>query len=502
MSKNFLDYIRENSTLDLGDDVDKNLTMGDVHVPAAGGDDDKKKKKTKETLISVLTGNMAPVSAAKGGGDEIESATFDAMGSDDRSFDYWIEKLKLKQKVTLDCDPNELKALLASNPQLAAAVAQALSAVGKADSRCILLMRHGATHLNSEDTSVDRIRGQKDVPLSPEGKEEAVKLAEKVAKDPPDCIFSSDLSRAADTAKMVAAASDLKFGKDNKTKGLRPWDVGTFAGKKSKEAVPILCDYAINKPDQAVPEGESFNDFYGRFTGELSDILKKNSGVVGIVSHHRNERVLRASEKSGWKPGEMDGKEFSKKGEGTAGFEIVEIPQSWLDGVAGGKVAKFVGEPVDLSKVWQDTHDGPVVKSFQLNVCKVDADQQIFYGWAYVSEENGQIVIDKQDDYIIPADLLKAAEEFTLHGGKLGDMHDARNVGRVVASFCTTEELCKAFGLSVQDNRRGWILGFKVDDPEVWQKIKSGGQLELSIGGRGERVEWETEDGQPHVRQS
>jgi hypothetical protein len=41
------------------------------------------------------------------------------------------------------------------------------------------------------------------------------------------------------------------------------------------------------------------------------------------------------------------------------------------------------------------------------------------------------------------------------------------------------------------DERRGWILGFKVDNPEVWKKIKDGEQLELSIGGKGERVEVE-----------
>ncbi len=145
-----------------------------------------------------------------------------------------------------------------------------------------------------------------------------------------------------------------------------------------------------------------------------------------------------------------------------------------------------VGEQIS---VVDDAEKGePVDKTFALAVCKIDKEKQIFYGWAYVSEENGKVLVDKQDDFIEPADLLAAAEDFTLQGGKLGDMHDQRNVGRVVASFVTTKELCDTFGIKCASDRRGWILGFKVDDPDVWAKIKGGAQLELSIGGKGERI--------------
>lgn len=494
-------------------DMDKNLSVGDVHVGSAGGDGGKKKKPKGTEGVSVLTGNLV-------GGERDDQSKRLAAGetfedpdnslADFRSYIASLEKgedlEKLKLKIKLECDPAELRALAAAlgkdpaeiaaiGPAAVSQLARIITPVGKAATRTLRICRHGATHLNNNDTSVDRIRGWKDVPLSEEGKKEAAKLAEKMAKDPPDHLVCSDLARAHDTAKAIAKACDIPI--DEVSSGFRPWNVGKFAGQSSKTAVPILCDYAINKPDEAVPEGESFNDFRSRFFKALNEVVEKYDGTIAVVTHHRGERLLSSWQAAGFPAdGTIDGKEFTKKGEGTAGSEDMEIPSDKLSAAAEATVTKWINAPADLSKIWQDEKWGswtPRSEEFSekhvtIEVAKVDQEQRIFYGWAYVSEENGKVIVDKQDDFILPSDLVKAAEDFTLHGGKLGDMHDARNVGRVVASFVTSAELCKAFGLSVDKNRRGWILGFKVDDPEVWQKIKSGAQLELSIGGKGERV--------------
>lgn len=480
-------------------DMDKNLSVGDVHVASTGGDSGKKKK-TKDTLISVLTGNLG----GRSGEDQSKRvATFDDPDDSLADFNSFVAAAekgvdleKLKLKVKLECDPGELQALAAAlgkSPQDVASIGPAavsqlarLISVGKdAGTKTFRIVRHGATHLNNNDTSVDRIRGWKDVPLSEEGQKEADKLAEKMAKDPPDHLVCSDLKRAHDTAKAIAKACDIPI--DEVSSGFRPWNVGKYAGQSSKTAVPILCDYAVNKPDEKVPEGESFNDFRSRFFKAMNDVAQKYDGVTAVVTHHRGERLLSAWQAAGF-PGDgtIDGKEFTKKGEGTAGSEDIEIPTAKLAAAAEATVTKWANVPADFSKIFEAPEQ--VDKTFTVQVAKVDQEQRIFYGWAYVSEENGKVIVDKQDDFILPADLVKAAEDFTLNGGKLGDMHDARNVGRVVASFVTSAELCKAFGLSCEKDRRGWILGFKVDDPEVWTKIKSGAQLELSIGGKGERV--------------
>ena len=195
--------------------------------------------------------------------------------------------------------------------------------------RHLQLIRHGATRLNNDDVSVDRIRGWKDVPLSPDGKSEAESLAKVIAKNPPDALFSSDLCRAEETASIIAKACGLKMEKA--TKDFRPWNVGEFAGQKSKEAVPILAEYATETPDKPVPGGESFNSFRGRFFKGLLKALQSNDGLVAVVSHHRAERLLKAWAKAGFpKDGAIDEAEFSKKGEPTGHCEILKIPLARL----------------------------------------------------------------------------------------------------------------------------------------------------------------------------
>lgn len=202
---------------------------------------------------------------------------------------------------------------------------------GKDGVRQILLIRHGATRLNNDDTSVDRIRGWKDIPLSDDGRKEAKRLGPIVAKHDPDVLYASDLHRARETAAIICEHTSVKCEKP--TKDFRPWDVGEFAGQKSAEAAPKLCKYAEDKPDTPVPGGESFNSFRDRFFGGLRKALEKHDGLVGIVSHHRAERLLKAWVKGGHRPdGKVDEGEFRKKGEPTGHCEIINIPVKRLNG--------------------------------------------------------------------------------------------------------------------------------------------------------------------------
>lgn len=89
----------------------------------------------------------------------------------------------------------------------------------------ITIVRHGETEWNKEGI----IQGQLDSKLSELGIEQAKKLAERLSNESFDAIFSSDLSRAADTAKEVA-----KFHLDVPiyfTQELRERYLGEFQGK-------------------------------------------------------------------------------------------------------------------------------------------------------------------------------------------------------------------------------------------------------------------------------
>jgi len=474
--------------------IEKDLTAGDVHVPSAGGTGTttgpKKKPKTGEVSVAYAE-------------QEEDDKAF-------KTFEYFlhcartgqkpepVDKLKVKHKTSIEADADELQALTALLEQQPELKEKLLGALGvkKTSMRTIRVMRHGATKLNNDDVSTDRIRGWKDIPLSADGREEAEKLAKKQAKDPPDTIISSDLKRAADTAKIVAEACGMEVAEV--TKGLRPWNVGDYAGKTSKEAVPILCEYAIKTPDKPIPGGEPFSAFRNRFFNALNDAVQKYpDGLLAICTHHRGERLL-----AGWAAarypadGSIDGKEFTKKGESTASAEDMELPLDKLASAAGTKQARWVNEPEDFSKIYVEDDGGAWEVDFE--VMKAEPDKQLVFGFCSTTTKNGQPILDKQGDIIRTDDIEKAAYDFVLYSRTQGDMHERKGVGRLIESMIFTKEKEQAInqylaeegtGGSINLGLEGWWLGFRVDDPETWANIKAGNLPEFSIGGRGERKE-------------
>lgn len=201
--------------------------------------------------------------------------------------------------------------------------------------RKVMLVRHGATSLNGTTVSTDRIRGWKDIPLSPQGKEEAESLASEIAKSPPDVIVSSDLKRAHDTAKAVADAADMKIAETSQA--FRPWDVGKLAGESTKVALPIMEKYIEETPDEALPDGESFNTFKDRFFSGLKDVLSRHDGTVAVVAHHRNDRLLAAWQANGFpQDGSIDLPTFKQKGEPTGSVTEFSIPIASLEDATEG----------------------------------------------------------------------------------------------------------------------------------------------------------------------
>jgi 2,3-bisphosphoglycerate-dependent phosphoglycerate mutase len=93
----------------------------------------------------------------------------------------------------------------------------------------LLLVRHGETDWNAER----RWQGHTDVPLNTRGREQAAALAEQLAGDGRvDAVYSSDLSRARDTAQAVAQRLGLPVVVDP---DLREIDVGSREGLTGDE---------------------------------------------------------------------------------------------------------------------------------------------------------------------------------------------------------------------------------------------------------------------------
>jgi 2,3-bisphosphoglycerate-dependent phosphoglycerate mutase len=150
----------------------------------------------------------------------------------------------------------------------------------------LILVRHGKTVLNSLD-SAERLRGWLDVPLDEQGLREAEETAQRLSQHPVAHIYSSDLYRAQQTANAVVKATLAPIVH---TSDLRPWNVGSLAGQRVQDILPILRQLELD-PSQSAPEGESFLQFCDRYLRkleELLDIAHHTEGCIVAVTHVRN----------------------------------------------------------------------------------------------------------------------------------------------------------------------------------------------------------------------
>lgn len=129
--------------------------------------------------------------------------------------------------------------------------------------------------------------------------------------------------------------------------------------------------------------------------------------------------------------------------------------------------------------------------SLKGDFAKVDADKRLAFGWAYVADDDGQVVVDRSGDFVDKVSLPEledAAYRYVLDSREADEMHVVlTGVAKVVESVMITPEKLKAMGL--EGGRTGWWVGFKVEDEEVWSKVKSGEYSAFSIRGRGRREE-------------
>jgi len=117
-------------------------------------------------------------------------------------------------------------------------------------------------------------------------------------------------------------------------------------------------------------------------------------------------------------------------------------------------------------------------------IAKLDSDRQMVFGWANVCVRcSGETVVDSHDDTIASEDLESAAYEFNLSFRETGEEHEGDAKGRLIESFFVTPEKLEKMGLKKTALPRGWWVGFKIDDPKAWQRVKKGDLRMFSIQG-------------------
>ena len=88
----------------------------------------------------------------------------------------------------------------------------------------ILLVRHGETVDNARQIMQGQTQGE----LNEQGREQALKVAERLSSEPIDAVVASDLHRAIQTAEYIAVPHGLPVAT---TKLLRERDWGSFTGR-------------------------------------------------------------------------------------------------------------------------------------------------------------------------------------------------------------------------------------------------------------------------------
>lgn len=125
-----------------------------------------------------------------------------------------------------------------------------------------------------------------------------------------------------------------------------------------------------------------------------------------------------------------------------------------------------------------------------------DDEQRLVFGLAMLSvTADGQTYTDLQDDRIEPAELEKAFYRMVEEGQVKGDAdHDGHNVSALVECFVVTPEKlnlllksCGYQGEPIQFKGTAAWVGYRINDPDTWKRVKSGELKGFSIEGRADR---------------
>ncbi len=146
------------------------------------------------------------------------------------------------------------------------------------------LIRHGETQWNADR----RLQGWRDIPLNDTGLRQARQLA--LTLRPPhfaeeiDIILSSDLSRAAETARIAAGHLDKPI---THCSPLRERNYGIYEGLDwARLEAEHDNQVAFDAPDWQIDQGESLSQFHQRIVQAFSELAQRYAGKRILAFSH------------------------------------------------------------------------------------------------------------------------------------------------------------------------------------------------------------------------
>jgi broad specificity phosphatase PhoE len=159
-----------------------------------------------------------------------------------------------------------------------------------------LFIRHGLSIANAQG----RLQGQFDSPLSEQGREQSQALGRRLVQEERNvsAIYASDLSRAAETAEILASSLDVPVILDER---LREYGFGVLTGvvwRDVEHLHPEIWRAYYERHEWGPIPGEEGNEaFHTRLAAALTDIHTGHGeeDAVAVVTHGGSLGMIMAS---------------------------------------------------------------------------------------------------------------------------------------------------------------------------------------------------------------
>ena len=150
--------------------------------------------------------------------------------------------------------------------------------------RTVIVWRHGQTDHNASGIW----QGQLDTPLSDTGRQQALTAAVALAAYSPSVIVSSDLQRAADTVRSLAARLDLQVRYDERFREIHAglWQ-GMTAGDVAEQFPVEQAALQAGEDIQRGVHGESLGQVAKRTAAAVDELLADlGPGECAVIATH------------------------------------------------------------------------------------------------------------------------------------------------------------------------------------------------------------------------
>jgi len=141
----------------------------------------------------------------------------------------------------------------------------------------LYLIRHGQTEYNASG----RVQGWLDVPLDEVGRMQALSVGRRFTNKHISAVYTSPLSRAAETARAIAAACNRELVFDLR---LREYNMGDWTGLTGDEIAATVPGYHLASHEAQIPNGESALDMRRRVDAFLADLVSRHTSREAIVA--------------------------------------------------------------------------------------------------------------------------------------------------------------------------------------------------------------------------